>query len=795
MIAASRWIPSIFAVVSAAGFSLGSSPALAQAIWNPVGSLAEPRLEHTTTLLPSGNVLVTGGTGCPSGLGSKATAELYDPATRTWSPVAAMSHGREGHTATLLGNGKVLVVGGMRFPVAIADTAELYDPATNSWTSVPGLSTARWYHTATLLSDGKVLVAGGTSNGSSVPTLTEIYDPVTNTWASTTPMNAGRKFHTSTRLQDGRVLVAGGWDLNGQSTRSVDIYDPTTNAWSVGPPMLTRRYFHHAQRLGDGRLMVIGGFDSNAAVRTLASTEIYDPVTNGWSAGALMKTPRYQFISTALADGDILVAGGTAIDVYIDTDKAEIYDLASGAWSDAAPMTTSRTVFFANGAPLMPDGSVLVPGGNTRGNCLRNAELYETPFTPPAANAGPDQTVPEGTEVHLDGTGSTGQGLTYSWTQVAGEPVTLTGDLTATPSFVPQLSGGLVNQTLTFQLTVAAGGHASADTVNIAVINNNHAPIALAGEDQTVNEGGAVLLSALASYDPDADPIVSYSWEQVDGPMVSIDNAGTAEASFTAPELGGGIGSAGSLTFRLTVFDGALSGTDEITVTVEQVNHAPLADAGADQTRNEQTLVTLQGSGSRDPDGDGLTYSWTQVGGVLVTLSDDRAANPGFQAPAVGPGGETLEFELLVADGALSTADRVRVSILNVNDPPACALARSQPSLLWPPNHKLVDVAVAGVTDPQDETVVITVTGVTQDEPLSGTGDGDTAPDAIRSGHALLLRAERSGHGNGRVYRITFEADDGQGGACTGAVTVAVPHSKKSEAAIDDGQAYDSTRP
>ncbi|MDL1937369.1 hypothetical protein FBQ80_17745 [Candidatus Brocadia sp. AMX2] len=93
--------------------------------------------------------------------------------------------------------------------------------------------------------------------------------------------------------------------------------------------------------------------------------------------------------------------------------------------------------------------------------------------------------------------------------------------------------------------------------------------------------------------------------------------------------------------------------------------------------------------------------------------------------------------------------------------------------------------------DPDNNQVTITITGVTQDEPVDGLGDGDTSPDAVIQGDKVLLRAERSGNGNGRVYRITFTADDGAGGSCTGTVNVCVPHSSQSEC-IDDGQNYNS---
>jgi hypothetical protein len=130
------------------------------------------------------------------------------------------------------------------------------------------------------------------------------------------------------------------------------------------------------------------------------------------------------------------------------------------------------------------------------------------------------------------------------------------------------------------------------------------------------------------------------------------------------------------------------------------------------------------------------------------------------------------------------------------NQPPDCSRAKAEPDVLWPANHRLVEIAITGVTDPDGDPVTITVTGNTQDEPTNGVGDGDTAPDGFGVGTSKAqVRAERSGTGNGRVYAISFKAEDGKGGACTGVVKVSVPHDRgKGSVAVDDGQSFDSTR-
>jgi hypothetical protein len=414
---------------------------------------------------------------------------------------------------------------------------------------------------------------------------------------------------------------------------------------------------------------------------------------------------------------------------------------------------------------------------------------------PPTANSGQDLTMGEGSMVTLDGSASSdpdGDPLQYDWTQIAGTPVAL--DLTdpAHPIFqAPSVAsdGG----SMTFQLTVDDGMLTSEpDIVNVTVMDVNHAPVSEAGNDQTVQEGSAVTLDGSLSYDPDGQPL-TIGWTQTGGPPVELSSSDDARPSFTAPTVGPG---GETLVFELTVSDGMVSAQDTVSVVVENVNHAPLADAGADQTKSEGGLVQLDGSASRDPDGDLLSFHWTQILGSPAVLSDPTTAAPSFTAPPVGPGGELLVFQLVVGDGpAQSPADQVAITVQNLDDPPSCSLATADPTLLWPPDHKLTEVAIRGVSDPENDEVTVTVTSVTQDEPTNGLGDGDTGPDAVIQSGTLLLRAERSGNGNGRVYEVNFLADDGKGGSCGGSVWVGVPKSKGKDAAEDDGQSYDSTQP
>lgn len=427
---------------------------------------------------------------------------------------------------------------------------------------------------------------------------------------------------------------------------------------------------------------------------------------------------------------------------------------------------------------------------------LANGDLdFRVLIAAPVANAGPDQSVSEGTSVTLDASGSVaGAGATYNWTQSAGSSVTLNLTDPIRPTFTaPSVPAG--GATVTFNLTVTDGSLTSLpDAININVTNINNPPVADAGSDQTVAEGSGVILNGANSYDPDAESLL-YSWVQTGGPLVSLIASDSATPKFFAPSVG--IAGA-TLTFKLTVSDGIDSSSDSVDIVVENVNHPPLADAGPDQTKDEGTLVTLDGTASSDPDGDVISYSWIQISGPTVTLSDPNSATPGFTAPLVGAGGATLVFRLTVSDGMVSSPQiaEVAITIVDVNDPPSCSLAQSTAAILWPPNHKLVPVAISNVSDPNNDHVAITITSVTQDEPVNGLGDGDTSPDAVLQGDKVLLRVERAGLGDGRVYRVNFTATDGQGGNCDGSVSVSVPRDMKpGNSAIDSGQIFNSTQP
>ena len=267
------------------------------------GSMATTRASHTATLLPGGKVLVAAGWNG----GFLSSAQLYDPATKTWSGTGSMATARDAHTATLLPGGNVLVVGG--YNGSYLASAELYDPATGTWSATASMAAARYVHTATLLPSGKVLVAGGTINGSSALSSAELYDPASGTWSGGGSMAIARYAHTATLLPNGKVLVTGGLNENSPGYLSTaELYDPATNTWSATGSMATARYGNNATLLQSGKVLVEGGW--NGISGYLSNAELYDPTNGSWSAGGSMANARHVHTATLLPSGQVLVAGG-----------------------------------------------------------------------------------------------------------------------------------------------------------------------------------------------------------------------------------------------------------------------------------------------------------------------------------------------------------------------------------------------------------------------------------------------------------------------------------------------------
>ena len=346
----------------------------------PIGPMTHGRSFHTATALGDDRVLVAGGYFDRAPISS---VDLYDPNADAFSATGSLSLGRGFDTATLLEDGRVLFAGGdpeaWNYDGPYLASAELYDPTTGTFSPTGSMSTARNLHTATLLLDGRVLITGGDLSGTQPLADAELYDPTTGTFSPTGSLIAARAFHTATRLLDGRVLIVGGtsdgW-VGADFLASAEIYDPTTGRFTATGPMADKRGSHTATLLLDGRVLVTGGSTSGGTT-SLASAEVYDPTTGTFAATGPMAAARAYQEATLLADGRVLVSGGDPAGWIYDGPflaSAEVYDPTTGTFTATGSMTDTLTNHTAT---LLDDGRVLIAGGYDGSADLASAELYD----------------------------------------------------------------------------------------------------------------------------------------------------------------------------------------------------------------------------------------------------------------------------------------------------------------------------------------------------------------------------------------------------------------------------------
>ena len=341
----------------------------------------------TLTALADGRVLLAGGSLTPemfedseqAALADPASAEIWDPASGRFERTGQMSVGRYGHTATLLRDGQVLLAGGAT--EGIEATAELYDPRSGVFQAVAGMMEAeRVYAAAEQLADGRVLVTGGFT-GDSVSSGAELYDPSSETFSVVGSMAVGRAEHTATTLADGRVLVAGGarlsssGSLDGDATPTAELFDPATRAFDPVDPMTTERTLHAAVRVGD-RVLIVGGQNIDGSPRT---AELFDPVTRNFLPAGRAPTGGPDTAASILPGGQVLVTAGGAAPVLWAAAEVAARDPggrapAGGAFS-AVEWPTLRD---GQTATALADGRVLIAGGSDirSGQPTAAAELF-----------------------------------------------------------------------------------------------------------------------------------------------------------------------------------------------------------------------------------------------------------------------------------------------------------------------------------------------------------------------------------------------------------------------------------
>jgi hypothetical protein len=359
-------------------------PAMVDPAWSATGSMTVPRFDATVSLLPSGKVLIAGG-GFNNHIWSHATAELFDPDAASGAgafvATGSMSIARVYHTASVLPSGKVLVVGGTWDAVANA-TADLFDPGADggagAFIATGPMAAKRLDHTATVLASGKVLVTGGYYEQTGILSSAEIFDPTANggtgAFAATGSMATARRVHTATRLASGKVLIAGGTGLVGgvgpatATLASVEMFDPAANggtgSFTAAGPMLTPRTRHTASVLPSGKVLLA----------SFATAELFDPAAAGGAGSFVATGPKAAGGSTGclLTSGKVLFPSGSGSALYDPVSNG-----GGGTFTSVAPLTTNRGLFSAT---TLSSGKVLVVGGigtvGTTNIYFNSAELF-----------------------------------------------------------------------------------------------------------------------------------------------------------------------------------------------------------------------------------------------------------------------------------------------------------------------------------------------------------------------------------------------------------------------------------
>lgn len=302
---------------------------------------------------------------------------LVDPA---WTATAnTMTAARAGHTATVLSNGKVLIVGGQHpngAATVYLNSAELFDPTTNTFATAASLTGPRAFHVAVRLSNGNVLVAGGVAAAGELATA-ELYDTTTQKFRSVGVLHDARQSAAGVDLGDGKVLVAGGLAAN-TVLDTAELYDATAESWAftVGN-LVSRRAGHFVTMLPAGQALVVGGESLVSGTLVPVESEYYDDTSNGFTSAPSLATGRHHFGAGVLAASHVLVAGGSTAG-GTETASAELFDPNAGTWSSAGTLAHARShhalAVLSNGAAVVAGGVATQAGAKT---FLKSAELFD----------------------------------------------------------------------------------------------------------------------------------------------------------------------------------------------------------------------------------------------------------------------------------------------------------------------------------------------------------------------------------------------------------------------------------
>ena len=529
-------------------------------------------------------------------------------------------------------------------------------------------------------SDGrKMFVVGSIGDAINEYALSAAFDASTRTFTDATSISSqelsprGMAFSS-----DGAKMFVIGISRNINEYALSAPFDASTLAFTDATSILSQDRFPTGMAFSsDGARMFVIGNDGDDVNEYALSTP-FDASTltfvDATSISSQETTPQGMAFSSDGAKMFVIGSNGDDVNEYA---LSAPFDASTRTFTDATSISSQETT--PQGMAFSSDGARMFVIGDAGDDVNEYALSSVYPITvtsavtstPPTAEAGPDREVDEGESITLQGSGSDADGdsLTYSWSQ---SPATPAVSFSNRNSATPQITAPSVTAEteITLTLTVDDGTDSGTDTMVLTILDvtaENLQPTVNAGPDQTVREGAAVSMPWSAS-DPDGDTL-TYAWSQdPDRPAIPLGSPNSSPTTFTAPQ----VDSEAVITFTLTVSDGIVDVSDALQVTITDsagtppaVNRPPTAGAGPDRNVDEGKSITLQGSGS-DPDGDSLTYSWSQSPATpAVSFSNRNSATPQITAPSVTAETE-ITLTLTVDDGTASDTDTMVLTILDV---------------------------------------------------------------------------------------------------------------------------------
>jgi N-acetylneuraminic acid mutarotase len=750
--------------------------------WTPMTLTGAPAPRDVHTAVWTGQAMIVWG-GTNNVGGDFNSGGRYDPANDSWTATSltAAPAGRDGHTAVWTGTEMIVWGGGNGF--GSLKSGGRYDPSMDRWvpTTLTSAPTARGGHAA-IWTGSRMIVWGNSGNTGA------LYDPASDRWTPTTQLNAPRIQSRQSMIWTGSLMIVwGGNGFSGPPTNAGGRYDPASDTWT--PTSLdnapSARSGHTA--IWTGTMMIVWGGGND--VTQLGTGGRYDPTTDAWSPTSMLGAPSARSDPTAVWTGsEMIVFGGLG-----GFDAGGRYDPVLDTWK---PNSTSGAPSPRYGHAAVWTGSeMIVWGGASAGvfGYLNDGAQYDpvsdswlsipisgapSPRAYPTAvwtgeimiiRSGRDQ---DG-QVPFDEAGyspsrSAWSSLDTNFETRLAESAVWTGNEMIVWGGDPSGGDGSLRGDGA-RYDPATGTLKRLSTLNAPSARWHHSAV-WTGKEMIVWGGQTVffgLQNTGARYDP-----VSDTWRPL-----SLTDAPSTRANHTAVWSGSEMivwGGGGNNQSALLSSGGRYAASNP--------EHPPVARAGAGQTTpcsSSMTPVHLDGGGSSDPDGDPLTFTWSgpfPEGGGVITGPSPTVSLP------LGSSSITLTVDDGRGGGA---SDTTTVTVIDTTAP-SVTIATS-PAVLWPPDHTLQQVALApaaqDLCDPGP--IVTSLVSVTSSEPddAPGEGDGHTSGDIENvtfgaAGTNILLRAERSSSGSGRVYTITYTARDATGNVATGTARVTVPRDR-----------------